>query len=111
MGEIIEAYSFVITTLVNFMFQLDFGDGVTVGAYILAVGAMSILIRFLFRSIQAGPSVVSAYQAKLEQNALEAQREADKVERESYGYYERNRLRQENYAREFNSKFHPKKKG
>lgn len=59
MVEVVNGFAFVITILINFMFTLDFGDGtgITVGCLILAMCVMSLLIRFFFRQLQAGPGV------------------------------------------------------
>ena len=61
MAEVVNAFAYVITTLVNFMFELDFGDGTgtTVGGLILATCVMSLLIRFFFRQLHAGSPVIS----------------------------------------------------
>lgn len=58
MLEVVNGFAYIITTLINFMFTLNFGDGtgITVGGLILAMCVMSLLIRFFFRQLQAGPS-------------------------------------------------------
>ena len=60
MVEILNAFGFVITSLINFMFTLDFGDGTTVGGFIIGFCVMSLLIRFFFRQLQAGPGATGA---------------------------------------------------
>ena len=59
MSQIIEGWATVFTSIVNFMFKLDFGDGTTLGGIYLAICVLAIVIRFLFRSIQAGPGAAS----------------------------------------------------
>ena len=61
MAEVVNGFAYVITIIVNFLFTLDFNDGtgITVGGLILATCVMSLLIRFFFRQIQAGPAVIS----------------------------------------------------
>lgn len=92
MAEVIEGYSMVFTSIVNFLFSLDFGDGTTVGGFMLAVCALSLIIRFLFRSIQAGPSTFAAYRSHL---SNEATRQANESNNESY-------------ANQYNKIHHPK---
>lgn len=56
MGEIISGWSTVIISWANFLFTLEFNDGTSVGGILLASMVLSLVIRFLFRSIQAPPS-------------------------------------------------------
>lgn len=54
MGELIQGYAMVITSWINFLFQLKFNDGTTVGGILLAVCVLSLIIRFIFRPTWAG---------------------------------------------------------
>lgn len=76
MVEILNAFGFVITSIINFMFTLDFGDGTTVGGFIIGFCVMSLLIRFFFRQLQAGPSTITS--------AIEYKKELDRARDDYY---------------------------
>ena len=56
MREVIDGFALIFTSFINFLFSLKFSDGTSAGGILLAVCVMSLLIRFLFRQIQAGGS-------------------------------------------------------
>lgn len=77
MGEVVEGYALVMRTIVNFLFTLDFGDGITVGAFFLGSTVIAIMIRFFFRSLHAGPNVAHTAMRK----EMYMKREAEKAAR------------------------------
>lgn len=113
---IIQMYKDLWSWCFNVLANLELAEGVTIWSLTIVTfvccGLVAVIIqRFGGSGISTGMSGgISAYEHYQDEAQRKLAKEAMQQERESYAYYEKNRLRNESYASRFNAKYHPNTK-